>query len=300
MNPQFVPPRDPRGIPPSKPGRKLGPIAPQVGSAHRAWLELLRERFLASGLTITDLSERCGWSKSKISELLRGAGLYPRWEFTHSLLHVLGIPTWPMRRLWAAAAVEAHKKPDWIKGCIQGVTLSTGPAVPPVDHRVFAEMHKASYTAYARAFLRDGQADHVVEEVFQLLWLRWSQVPESSDVEKFAWQVLRASVMARTPHFDGYPELAAAAFDTVALQQAPDAERYAQLEESMALFNALSRLPDFQLDVTVLMHLRGMKDTDVADVLGVPIASVHSADRHAQRYLDEILSPRRPTGGTPQ
>lgn len=292
MVPHSMPSQRPGDDPPGKPGRKLGPIADGVGTAHRAWLEPLRSRLLASGLTISDLAQRAGWPKSKVSELLRGVGLYPRWEITHGLLHVLGIPTWPMRRLWSAAAREARKKQEWIDGCIERVVLSTGPALPPVDHRAFAELNRPAYTAYARVFLRDArEADQVVAETFDVLWLRWEEALVSADVQKFAWQVLRQGVMARTPRTGDHPELVPAAFDTVALHHTSGADRqFAQMEESMALFKALSRLPDLQLDVMVLKHLRGMDDTAVADVLGVPVASVSSADRHAKRSLTETLS----------
>jgi DNA-directed RNA polymerase specialized sigma24 family protein len=287
-----MPSQQPGDDPPGKPGRKLGPIADGVGTAHRAWLEPLRARLLASGLTISGLAQRAGWPKSKVSELLRGVGQYPRWEITHSLLHVLGIPTWPMRRLWSAAALQARKKQEWIDGCIERVVLSTGPDVPPVDHLAFAELNRTPYTAYARVFLRDAcEADQVVAETFDVLWLQWEEALASADVQKFAWQVLRQSVMARTPHTGGHPELVPAAFDTVALHRTTCiAEQFAQIEESIALFKALSHLPGLQLDVMILKHLRGMDDTAVADVLGVPVASVSSADRHAKRSLTEALS----------
>lgn len=298
MTPHSVP-RQPDGGRPAKPGRKLGPIADGVGVAHRAWLEPLRARFLASGLTIQELSLRSGWAKSKISELLRGTGLYPRWEITHSLLHVLEIPTWPMQRLWTAAALEAHKKPDWIDGCIKKVALSTGPALPPLDHRAFAESNRPPYHAYARVFLADREARHVVAEVFDVLWLRWDEALASSNVVKFAWPVLRESVMERAHHLDGCPQLTASAFDTVALDRlSGQSARFAQISESLALFAAMSRLPTHQLDVMVLLHLRGMDHAAVADVLGVPIASVHMADRYARKSLTTALHPQSDPGGT--
>lgn len=301
MNPKHVHPSQPEGIPPGRPGRKLGPIDAGVGASHRLWLEALRTRLSRSGLTISDLSERSGWSKSKISELLRGTGLYPRWEITCSLLHILGVPTWPVRRLWAAAAREAQKKPEWIDNCIQGVALHVGPDTPPVDHRAFAEMHRPAYTAYARTFLRsDAQARQTVEEAFDALWLRWDEALTSSDVVKFAWQVLRRSVMARTPRVDGRPELVGAAFGTVALsQKGAPAERFAQFEESVTLFAAVSRLPAHQLDVVVLKHMRGMSDAAVADVLGVPVVAVSSADHYAQQHLTTALRSERPQKGPP-
>lgn len=301
MNPPSRRPKRPEGKPPGKPGRKLGPIADGVGASHRAWLEPLRMRFLDSRLTVSELSDRAGFAKSKISELLRGAGLYPRWEITYSVLHVMDVPTWPMRRLWMAAAYEAHKKPAWVNGCIETVALSTGPTVPPLDHQGFMQLNREPYTRYAQVFLRTGQeAAQVVGETFDILWLRWEEALCSSDVQKFAWAVLRAGVMARTPHIDGCPELVPAAFDTVILGTTTGAAHFHQIEESMGLFKALSRLPDHQLDVMVLIYLRGMDDTAVADVLGVPLISVRTADRYAKQSLTETLSPDNHPGGTSQ
>ncbi|GAA2359529.1 RNA polymerase subunit sigma [Streptomyces cuspidosporus] len=299
MSPRSVP-AQPEGELPGKRGRKLGPIADRVGAAHRAWLEPLRTRFLASRLTIGELSERTGFAKSKISELLRGAGLYPRWEITCSLLHVLDMPTWPMRRLWAAAASEAHKKPTWISNCIETVALSTGPAVPPLDHQGFMKLNREAYTRYAKVFLSNEKAEAVVNETSDILWLRWKEALGSSDVQKFAWSVLRAGVMARTPHIDGCPELVPAAFNTVSLSETTGMARFDQIAESMSLFKALSRLPDHQLDVMVLKYLRGMDDTAVADVLGVPLISVRTADRYATQSLADTFGPHDSPGGTPR
>ncbi|MER5766286.1 helix-turn-helix domain-containing protein [Streptomyces sp. NPDC001985] len=287
---------------PGRPGRKLGPIVDGVGAAHRAWLEALRARLAASGMTVSDLAQRAGWSKSKVSELLRGAGLYPRWEITHNLLPVLGIPAAPMRRLWAAAALEAHKKQDWVQACIEKVVVATGPRTPPVNHLAFTEFNGATYTAYARTFLRNRtEADRAVTETFDLLWLRWDEALASSDVQSFAWPILRRSVMQRTPHTAGRPELVRAAFDTVVLGETADlTAQFLQMSESMLLFQAMSRLPDLQLDVMVLKHLRGRTTEAVATTLGIPIALVYSAERHARRFLTTALDPHNGPGETPQ
>ncbi|MGP4003501.1 sigma-70 family RNA polymerase sigma factor [Streptomyces sp. 8N706] len=302
MNSHPMLPQWPEGEPPSRPGRKLGPVAASVGAAHRAWLEPVRIRFLASGLTVTYLSERTGYAKSKISELLRGIGRYPRWEIAYSVMHVLDMPTWPMRRLWRAAAVEARKKPAWIDRCIEKVALSIGPALPPVDHRGFMEGKKRPYMAYTRAFLPDaGQAHRLVDETFDVLWLRWHEALTSPNIERFAWRVLRQAVMARTPHTDdGRPDLRAAGFNTVALNRTPGPQQLAQIEESMTLLQAMSRLPDQQLDVMVLKHMRGMHDAAIADVLGVPLASVHLADRYAKQQLTNAIYPQPDPGGPSQ
>lgn len=243
-------------------------------------------------MTINDLHGRTGWAKSKISELLRGAGLYPRWEITQSLVQELRIPSWPMRRLWASAALEAQKKQDWIDRCIERhAAVTTSPEVPPIDHQAFKELQGGFYESYADVFLCDsGLASKVVNDAFDVLELRWDEALASSDVVRFAWAVLRSSVMARAPHVDGRPDFGAAAFDTVAIGRVTsDEERFAQYEESSALFKVLSRLPDQQLDVMVLRHLRGMPPSTVADVLGVPIASVRSDERHARHVVEAVL-----------
>ncbi|MBZ3908184.1 sigma-70 family RNA polymerase sigma factor [Streptomyces griseiscabiei] len=168
-----------------------------------------------------------------------------------------------------------------------------GPArpSPPLEHQAFTELNRAPYLAYARLFVSEAEAREVVAETFDVLWFRWDEALASADVVPFAWSVLRRSVMARACHTDGCPELARTAFDTVALSLvSTPAARFAQIEESMGLFKAISRLPAHQLDVMVLTYLRGMDHAAVADVLGVPIASVHTADRYARKTLSTALT----------
>jgi DNA-directed RNA polymerase specialized sigma24 family protein len=311
VSPRALPPQQPEGAPPSKPGRKLGPIVPGVGAAHRRWLEILRDSFLESGMTVGEAAALTGWAKSKVSELLRGAGLYPRWEITHSLLSTLDLPAAPMLRLWAEAAREASKKPGWIDGCIRerspGVLARSArenggrPTMPrpPVSQRAFAELRRPDYLAYARVFLtRPEQAESAVREAFDLLLLGWNRALASSNLNAHAWELLRDCVMRRAPHTDGRPELSAAAFETVALAEAPDDDaRFSQMEESLRLFGVLGGLPDAQLDVMVLRHLREMPEGRVADVLGISVAMVRSALRHARHHLEDTLSQQRPAPG---
>lgn len=297
MSPVSPPPDQPEGEPPSRRGRKPEPISPAAGACHRAWLQAVRSRLFASGLTLDELVERSGYSKTRISELLRGNGPYPRWELTYSVIHVLGIPASPMRRLWKAAAHDARKKQAWIDRCIETVAVSLGPDVPPLDHQGFTETNRAAYTDFAKVFLLNGErASWVVAETFDILWLCWDDALASADVQRFAWKVLRGRIMARIPQCEGgYPDLRAAAFATVAQDQAADpAARFAQIEESFLLFEAISRLPDNQLDVTVLRYLCGLDATTAADVMGVPLATVRSDDRHAQRTLHNTLNRRDP------
>ncbi|GGS22388.1 hypothetical protein GCM10010252_71930 [Streptomyces aureoverticillatus] len=283
-------PMSPEGVLRSKRGRKLGPIAEGTGRAHRAWLEPLRGSYRASGLTIGQLERETGWSRSKISELLRAAGRYPRWEFTRSLLTAL---RWPapsmtdMRALWALAAREANKRTIWINNCLQGDGLSADDRLP-LHFAAFQDLYRDAYTGYALTFLRRRpEARRAVDDVFILLLFLWDEALAGDNPERFAWQILRQTVMERTPHPGGSPALVEAAFDTVVLRTAADP--VAQIEESMFLFDAVRRLPPGQLDVIVLLHLRGMDEAGAAAVLGVPLAAVRSTARHARRHLDGHL-----------
>ncbi|WP_156727431.1 sigma factor-like helix-turn-helix DNA-binding protein [Streptomyces apocyni] len=291
------PPPSPARPAPLRPGRKLGPIADGVGTVHRAWLEPLRYTYLKSGLTLSDLSVRVPLAKSKISELLRGTGLYPRWEIILSLSIQLKIPGWPLYRLWRQAALEAQKSSDWIERCSEKSSLTTS-HTPPLDHRAFRELVENDYRLYAQVFLDDDQRDTAVCDTFDILWLRWNEALASPDTRRFAWQTLRATVMARTPHIDGRPEFGTAAFDTIALRNlATEAERMDQLGESLQLFTVMSRLPDQQLDVLVLRQLYGIRPEDVSALLGVSVATVRSGERHAAHFLESVICPPPETEG---
>ncbi|MFE6127023.1 sigma-70 family RNA polymerase sigma factor [Streptomyces sp. NPDC056437] len=297
MTTPVEPPVPPADTAPPRPGRKLGPIADGVGSVHRAWLEPLRHTYLTSGLTLSDLSIRVPLAKSKISELLRGCGLYPRWEIMHSLSIQLQLPSWPLHRLWRQAAFEAQKSSEWVERSGDKAAVTTS-LVPPLDHRAFRETVESDYSLYAQVFLDDDQRDTAVSNAFDILWLRWNEALASPDIRRFAWEALRATVMARTPHIDGRPEFGAAAFDTVALQHlTTETERMDQMAESLHLFKAMSWLPDRQLDVMVMRRLYGTSPEAVSDLLGLSLATVRSDERHANHFLQSVICPTPETEG---
>ncbi|MEU2226435.1 sigma-70 family RNA polymerase sigma factor [Streptomyces sp. NPDC018347] len=289
------------GPAPARPGRKLGPIVPSVGSSHRAWLEPTRERYLSSGRTLNDLSFHVLLAKSKLSELLRGIGHYPRWEVIHRLAVALDIPGWPLYRLWKQAALDAGKSRDWVDRSTEGTTtVATARSGPPLEHGALRLTVEEGYLAYAGAFLTGDMRDGAVEDAFAILWLSFDEALASPDIRRFAWDLLRATVKARADYRDERPVLGEAAFDTVALREESSAEgQAAQLAESLELFAAISRLPDAQLDVMVLRYMCGFPPEKVSGLLGVPLAAVRSAERHAHRFLAETIEPPATEGPTP-
>lgn len=295
MTTPLEPPAQPA---PVRPGRKLGPIVDGVGSVHRAWLEPLRSAYLGSGLTMSHLSVRVPLAKSKISELLRGIGHYPRWEIIFSLSQPLEVPSWPLYRLWRQAALEARKSSDWVEQSTDRASVTTSQS-PPLDHRAFRETVENRYRLYAQVFLDDDQRDTAISNTFDILWLSWNDALASPDIRRFAWQALRATVMSRTPHIDGRPEFGAAAFDTIALQQLDtEAAQAQQMAESLQLFKAMSWLPDQQLDVMIMRRSYAFLPEEVSALLGVPQAVVLSSERHATHFLESVICPPTETEGT--
>lgn len=226
-----------------KAGRRLGPIAEGTGPAHRAWLEPLRDAVHGRGVTLDELQARTGRPKGHISELLRAVGRYPRWVFVRTVLLALdrpGLPYDAMRLRWVLAARDVGKRTSWIKDCLHegGARHRTATASVPLDFLAFQQMHRPHYTRYASAFLRrPGLSKKAVDDVFTLLLMLWHDALASENPERFAWPMLRQTVLERAPKENGRPSLVEAAFDTVALDLAPDPVR--QVEESMALFRAV-------------------------------------------------------------
>ncbi|MFD0427363.1 hypothetical protein ACFQ60_01990 [Streptomyces zhihengii] len=144
---------------------------------------------------MSHLSVRVPLAKSKISELLRGLGHYPRWEIIFSLSVPLEVPSWPLYRLWRQAALEARKSPDWVEQSSDRIPVTTA-QTPPLDHRAFQETVETMYRLYAQVFLDDDQRDTAVSNTFDILWLSWNDALASPDIRRFAWQALRATVMS--------------------------------------------------------------------------------------------------------
>ncbi|MFF7534526.1 XRE family transcriptional regulator [Streptomyces bobili] len=278
-----------------KRGRPPAPISPDAGLSHRAWLEPVRSTVFASGLTLDDLVERSGYSKTRISELLRGNGYYPPWEITFSVTRALGLPSRPLRRLWAAAAREAGKGDDWIRHGIRQV--ADDGEEPPLPYQAFTDDVQGLYTDYARAFLlTDQRARWVVSESFDILWVCWGDATASDNIHRYAWRLLRSRVMTRAPrHRDGRPDLRAAVFSTREVHgHSAVPGHLVVLTELIDLFDAITRLPDDQMDVAVLQYLCATPHTGIAHILGIAPALTHAVDHHARAAVEALLTTATP------
>ncbi|MFE0489190.1 sigma factor-like helix-turn-helix DNA-binding protein [Streptomyces griseoaurantiacus] len=292
-------PAEPPGPGQGRLGRPLGPIVAGCPAEHRAWLELVREAYLESGLTMTVLSGRVHMARSKISELMSGRR-YPHWELLLTIAAELRLPAGPLYRLWRQAAPEIRRKSRaWSAETAATVAVQYS---PPLHHNGFRDLTESGYRFYAGVFLTDPARTAAVDETYDQLWLAWAKALSSPDIRRHGWGVLRTSVMSRAPHIDNCPHFLHTAFDTLALHNLSGLEHAQaaseQLAETQDLFRAMSRLPAPQLDVIVLRFLGGMTEEEVSDLLGVPLAAVRSDERHATRFLENVLCPPPDTEGT--
>ncbi|MFG2887584.1 XRE family transcriptional regulator [Streptomyces sp. NPDC048297] len=243
-------------------------------------------------MTLDELVGLSGYSKTRLSELLRGKGYYPTWEITYSVVRALDVPVGPLRRLWKVAAKEADKDAVWIRKRISDVPPGDGD-IQPVDHQGLWQIMWQPYTAYAQAFLQsESRARQVAGETFDILWVIWDEALASPDTPRYAWELLRKKVLARTPTREphGHPDLRAAAFLTVGQAQIPDlAERLAHIEVFVKFFDAIASLPPDQMDITVLRYLCGIHPDAIPGIVGLPPAITHTLDHHARGALNGLF-----------
>ncbi|MEV7681395.1 sigma-70 family RNA polymerase sigma factor [Streptomyces sp. NPDC088341] len=139
-------------------------------------------------------------------------------------------------------------------------------------------------------------AEQVVDAACARLLDHWQYVLSRESVPQYAWAVLKEEV-ARWLDEHGAPEPLLA--DTAAFHAAirklllPDTnDQFAVLEGEIGLYTAISRLPERQYDVVVLRHVLQVPDEEVAEYMGIEIATVRSHVRHARRRLAKELDLR--------
>ncbi|WP_329345382.1 XRE family transcriptional regulator [Streptomyces microflavus] len=274
---------------PARRGRKAEPVSSNAGPCHQAWLASLRGRFTDSGYTLDELADLTGFSKTRLSVLLRGEESYPSWNLTYCVIRALGIPVTPGRRLWSVGAQEAKKTPAWIERRIHEVR-PLDPETPPLALKALREAMRDPYTRYTRALLQSQRADWLVLETFDLLWLDWDTATSSPDVRRYAWELLRGRVWRRAlRNTEGQLDLRQAAFSTVGQSRIEDPEDcFAEISEISAFFELLGHLQPDQIDIVVLRYLCGLGTGDLPNVVGLSPAAVHTLDHHARGALQRL------------
>jgi RNA polymerase sigma factor (sigma-70 family) len=135
-------------------------------------------------------------------------------------------------------------------------------------------------------------AEAVVDAACRELLRNWEHVLRQPSVPAYAWAVLKDHVARWLREHDLEPALpGTAAFHATVrrLRLYEPKDEFAVLEGALALYTAISRLPERQYDVIVLRFVLGVSDEDIAGYLGSGVGTVHSHIRHAKRRLAREL-----------
>ncbi|MER8001168.1 sigma-70 family RNA polymerase sigma factor [Streptomyces sp. NPDC095613] len=143
-------------------------------------------------------------------------------------------------------------------------------------------------------------AEGVVDATCARLLRHWPHVLEQESVARYAWAVLKEEV-ARWLHQHG---LQPVLVDTAAFHAAirklllyEMRDQFAVLQGEIGLYGAIARLPERQYDVIVLRYVLHVPDEEVAEYLGIEVATVRSHVRHARRRLAKDLDVRETERG---
>ncbi|MGW1073759.1 RNA polymerase sigma factor [Streptomyces sp. NPDC002537] len=156
----------------------------------------------------------------------------------------------------------------------------------------FRELHARRWGAYAHVHTGDrAAAEGITEAALAHLRVRWTHVLRQPSADSYAWALFKAHLADWLAARGRDSALAAAAFDCVT-RPLPHAcrRRFELLENRMALYAAIARLPERQCDALVLTYMIGYSAGQVAGLLGVEEAAVRSHIGHAERRLTSVLA----------
>ncbi|MFD3911642.1 RNA polymerase sigma factor [Streptomyces sp. NPDC058603] len=181
-----------------------------------------------------------------------------------------------------------------------------GPAVSPdgTIHRLaltfdaFDARHHTLWLRYAHTQVggRDA-AETVVDATCARLLEHWPHVLTQESVARYAWALLKEEVAWWLDDHDREPVLVDTAAFHAAVRKLLDHEKRDQfdvLQREIGLYRAISRLPERQYDVVVLRYALQVPDEEVAEYMGIEVATVRSHVRHARRRLARDLDVRAP------
>ncbi|MFJ7147591.1 sigma-70 family RNA polymerase sigma factor [Streptomyces sp. NPDC100445] len=134
-------------------------------------------------------------------------------------------------------------------------------------------------------------AETVVDAACLRLRNAWPHALAQESVPRYAWTVLKEEVHRWLTERGLPPQVGDAAYLTAVqkllLHEMRDELRV--ISQEIGLYAAISTLPERQYDVTMLRFLLGMEEPEVADYLGIDVATVRSHIRHARRSLARQL-----------
>lgn len=158
----------------------------------------------------------------------------------------------------------------------------------------FYERHQVKWVRYAYAetgsretaeLIADGLTFHIATY--------WHDLQSAERAAEHAWKVLKATVAHWLDEHDTESALVGTASFEQAIRRAlaRSSDWFAELEESIGLYSAISRLPAQQRNAIILRYIVGYEDSKIAWMLGVPEGTVRAHVSLGKKRIAEDLGP---------
>nr|WP_255409610.1 sigma-70 family RNA polymerase sigma factor [Chromobacterium sp. ATCC 53434] len=139
---------------------------------------------------------------------------------------------------------------------------------------------------YARVLERDpAAADDLVQDTLERAWRNWRQWRSGSDIRPWLFSILHNRHVDHVRRARQATELSDAEWERLAVP--PGHERESRLRD---LGRILTRLPDEQREVLLLVVVEEMRYQDVASMLGVPAGTVMSRLHRGREGLRRLMT----------
>ncbi|MER8069232.1 sigma-70 family RNA polymerase sigma factor [Streptomyces sp. NPDC094034] len=157
----------------------------------------------------------------------------------------------------------------------------------------FDARHHTVWLRYAHTQVGSrAAAETVVDATCARLLEHWPHVLTQESVARYAWALLKEEVAWWLDDHAREPALVDTAAFHAAVRKLLHHEKRDQfdvLQREIRLYRSIARLPERQYDVVVLRHVLQVPDEEVAEYMGIEVATVRSHVRHARRRLAKDL-----------
>ncbi len=169
-----------------------------------------------------------------------------------------------------------------------------GRSAPPADVEQFLAARGPALVRLARGLLRDPHhAEDVVQDVLAKVYLSWGSVQRADDPDAY----VRRMVVNACTSFWRRAVRKERAYEPTWLPEGQVSDRAGDLAETDSMLALLRRLPTKQRAVLVLRHYEGLRDAEIADILGCSDVTVRSNAHRGLASLRGMLSHRDDSDG---
>lgn len=169
------------------------------------------------------------------------------------------------------------------------------------DSAAFDEIFREWYPSlvrYVQRMLRDqAVAEDIAQDAMLELWRRRERLTGDGPFHAYLWQSARNRALNHIRH-ERVTERAEPHVVAISPEQPQADAHIVEAEIEQALRRAVDGLPPRCREVFQLSRVRGLKNAEIADALGVSIKAVEAQMGKALRVLREELAPWLPKGDT--